>query len=537
MNVVIIGSGVAGLMAAEQIAGMPGVQLDIISTGAGASPYIHGFNIPLYEQDSIEVFMKDTLESGYYLSNPDLIECLCQDSVKLLPELERMGIELEKKNGSYVLLKPLGSTFPRVASSGNHTGVDILNRLRSRLESCKTVHFHKNTRALKIFVKDNKPAGVAVYHERIGSYECLNAQCIIMACGGYSGIYPFSTNSSDIGGDGIAMAYQAGIPLIDMEFIQFEPSVALYPEGVIGKSVITTMFYEGAVLRNRNGKRFMKASDTEPGECVNKDVLSKAIYEEILKGDATEHGGVYFDATGVGKKKLEESYSSYVKRYRDVGMDITAEPFEIAPAPHTSLGGVMIDKNCSTNIPGIFAAGEIIGGLHGANRIGGNAGLETLVFGKKAGVEAGHYLLGVSGQNAVIKGYDLLKEETAGAANIKEARLKEFRTEMQRLLADNFYVIREGSKMEPAKIQLKMMMDELKASKAPAAIYQKLRLENDLTCAWLLASAACYRTESVGCHVRKDHSDRDCHYHVILKKEQEELKIYQQSCKEKKVRS
>ena len=159
----------------------------------------------------------------------------------------------------------------------------------------------------------------------------------------------------------MAMALDAGAELTDMEFVQFEPSAAVWPLAIAGKSVITTLFYEGAVLRNGKGERFMfRYSDK--GECADKDVLSFAIASEIAAGRGTEHGGVAFDASGVGRERLEEAYSAYVKRYRAVGMDIAEQAMEIAPAAHTSLGGVYARPDCSTSVEGLFVCGETLGG-------------------------------------------------------------------------------------------------------------------------------------------------------------------------------
>ena len=523
MNVMIIGSGIAGLMAAYQIAGMSGIQVTVLSTGAGASPFVHGINMPLYQKDSVRTFIEDTLESGYHLSDPKLVDCLCRDSLAISRDLMDLGIEFDKKDNQYTMLKPLGSTYPRIVSSGNHTGAKIINRLRNKLLESGSVLFSEDGRALKLFMKDGRPESVLVYHEKSGILECIRTQCIILACGGFAGIFPFSTNTADIGGDGIAMAYEAGVPLIDLEFIQFEPSVALYPKEVAGKGVITTMFYEGAVLRNVHGERFMGTSEGRPGECVNKDILSRVIYEEIAKGNAAGHGGVYFDATGVGRGKLMESYDSYVKRYLAAGVDITKEPFEIAPGSHTTLGGVQIHADCSTEVPGIFAAGEIIGGLHGANRIGGNAGLEILVFGKRAGLGARRYLE-VYKPDPCLSSDKWEPEKNAGR-NMEIKDLNRIRERMQYLLDEFFNVIREGNSMEAAKNELKSLLDEVKWANVSETLYIKYRLLNDLTCAWLFANAACTRTKSVGCHIRTDSMEEDSRYHIVIRKKHGNLNI------------
>ncbi len=517
IKVLIAGKGLTGLMAAWQLLeNEKNLEIEIISDGSGASPYVHGFNVPLHPNDTIDIFKQDTLEGGYGLSDSALVDCLCEDSVELPELLESLGVFLEKKDGKYKLLKPLGSSWPRVTGSGNHTGAEIMNRLHQLLSSAEQVTFTNSARMMKLDVENGKIKGAILWDKQKKQFEYRQADVVLLACGGFCGIFPFSTNSVDIGGDGIAMAYEAGAILTDMEFVQFEPSVALYPEGVRGKGVITTMFYEGAVLRNGQNRRFME------DECVSKDALAKAIYKEMQKGTPTRHGGVYFDATGVGEEKLMESYDSYVKRYQNVGVDITKEPFEIAPGAHTSLGGVVVDIHCRTNIDGLFAAGEMIGGLHGANRVGGNAGLETLVFGKRAAEGIAEYLK--TEKELTLFQKDIEKEKIQEMTDfcgkeITAEELQHIRERMEELLQENLYVIRNEAGMKYTVEKLEEFLKTVRECRSSQHCYEKLRLENDLLCASLLANAALLRTESVGCHFRSDGDAGAYNYHIKLQKD------------------
>jgi fumarate reductase (CoM/CoB) subunit A len=272
------------------------------------------------------------------------------------------------------------------------------------------------------------------------------------------------------------------------------------------------MYYEGAVCKNALGERFMlKYSDR--GECVDKDVQSKHIYREIQEGRATEAGGVYFDATGVGREKLNEMYSSYVKRYKNVGIHIATTPFEIAPAPHTSLGGVVVDKNCRTEIDGLFACGEIIGGLHGANRAGGNAGLETLVFGTIAGKSAAQFFESVPHHDYVPSKLhcDNFVNSVIGRVTNRALDtdiIKENRAKLESILDRKLSVLRCGADLESAKNELSLMLKELASFDTDMAneedAYALIRLENDVTTAYLLALSCLERDMSIGCHVRSD---------------------------------
>ena len=528
MNMVIVGAGLAGLIAAREISKNEACNIKIINEGSGASPYVHGLNIPLDERDSVEVFKDDTYKSGHYLSYPELVDILCEGSFDVLNLFDEYDIPINKTDKGYDLLKPLGSTFPRVVSSGSSTGKRLLHCLNKELAGNVKVEFINNNRALKIIKKDETAVAVLTYDLKRQEFDLIYYDCIILAAGGLCGIYPFSTNTADIGGDGIAMAYDAGIDLVDMEFIQFEPSVAPYPLELKGKGVITTMFYNGAILKNNKGERFMEKVSGD-AEKVNKDILSKEIYKEVQKGNGTVHGGVYFDATGVRKETMYKQYSSYVLRYKDVGIDITSDMFEITPGPHTSLGGVKIDAQCRTSIDNIFAAGEIIGGLHGANRIGGNAGLETMVFGRQCGMSAAKH----KPQNDIdVKKPKLLLPDISG--RLSEQELFISRKKMEDILSTSLNVIRNRENLKHAKAKLKELlgfaqgqmiemnlcdMKELLSNKGESKLYyNRLRLINDITCAYLLAVSAYERKESVGCHTMDSIGDEEEKYHVVIRK-------------------
>lgn len=520
MRAAVIGAGLSALTAARELAAAGGAEIRVFSVGAGASPFVHGFNIPLCPGDSPEAFARDTLESGRGLSDPGLVARLCWDSVKVPPFLREHGVELDRDGGGYALLQPLGSSFPRVACSGSHTGVRILSALSRELRQNPRVRFADHTRVLRVQCAGGRVCGITAFDEREKRFFSEPADCVVLAPGGFCGIYPFSTNPPDTGGDGIAMAYRAGAVLTDMEFVQFEPSAAVYPPQLRGQSVITTMFYEGAVLRNARGERFMLRRGEE-AERVNKDVLSLCIAEELQNGGGTAHGGVYFDATGVGAEVLRQKYASYAERYRRCGIDIGREMFEIAPAAHTSLGGVAIDENCAASVAGLFAAGEVTGGIHGANRIGGNAGLETLVFGIRAGQSAARYL-----QKEKTPRPPLPDAPIPEDVSLSDEELRRIREKMERRLDVDLSVIRDGAGLAAAKQELgallRQVMETLgargKDKKAPPQlVYEAMRLENDLLCALLLAASALERTGSAGCHVRRDCVEESGRYNVLLR--------------------
>ena len=263
----------------------------------------------------------------------------------------------------------------------------MLKTLQHRLDASDRYKKLMGYRALELVCDGSRVIGAKCFDTNENVFYTIYARTVVLASGGFGRLFPESTNSKDIGGDGIAMAYRAGATLTDMEFIQFEPSAAVWPPQVAGKGIVTTMFYEGAVLRGKNGNRFM-LDYSEAGECVPKDVQSKCIYNEMRNNGTSPHGGVWFDATKVPEEKWQGVYAPYLNRYLACGIDLRQEPVEIAPAAHTTCGGVRIDENCLCGIDGLVVCGEVAGGLHGANRLGGNAGLETMVFGRIAGKTA-----------------------------------------------------------------------------------------------------------------------------------------------------
>lgn len=512
-DALVIGSGISGLVAARRLAETKGRSIAILGNGVGASPYVHGFNMPLHPEDSVELFLKDTLVSGRGQCDVSLATTLCSKAPELIPVLKELGIEFDRKeDGSYSLLRPLGASVPRVASAGNHTGVAIMNAIKRELQANPTVYFKDNTRALRLLKNGDRVSGAVVADLTSEIFNVYLADVVVLACGGFCNVYPFSTNSADIGGDGVAMAYYAGAELTDMEFIQFEPSAAVAPKELRGKSVITTMYYEGAVLKNAKGERFM-LKYSEDAECVNKDVQARCIFREIAEGRGTKNGGVFFDATGVGKEKLDTLYPSYVKRYADVGIDISTTPFEIAPAPHTSLGGVVINSDCSVKgLRGLYACGEAVGGIHGANRVGGNAGLEILVFGNIAGESACEFLKD-NEQTEYVPCMDAADAiVNRGGIPPVPGRADAIRAELGTILSEDLNVLRNGPAIEKAIERLNALLCEVRGLTTVIPFWgtvKLLRLENDIIAALALAHSALMRNESCGCHVRTDCPDAD----------------------------
>lgn len=510
----IIGGGLAGWWAAREVV-KAGLKAVMAEDGMGASPWVHGFNNPVRTGDSADVFFEDTQKSGQGLSDRGLARTLCGDASVIFDEIQAMGLSFNRTDsGEYQAIRPLGASFPRVISIGNETGTAILTRLRADIGDKVTDIPH--SRALRLLKDGSRVTGALVYDKAGQKWITVCARAVILACGGFCGIFPVSTNKRDSGGDGYAMAFDAGAKLCDMEFIQFEPSAAVWPKALIGTSMITTLFFEGAVLRNKNGERFMLRYGEE-GEKVGKDVMSRRIAAEIAAGLGTEHGGVYMDVTGVPADKLDQDYPMYVKRYLDVGIDLKKQWIELAPAPHTALGGVCIDPDGRTSVPGLYACGEVIGGLHGANRIGGSAGLETMVFGRRAGKAASAY---IQTENLSAASVSETVLPVTGSESIQD-QLTDMRQQMQQALRAHMGAVRTEEGLNTASAALQQLFDRAEALQGldNDENFALLRLRNDLQCARIAVLSAKERKESLGCHTRGDHPEKpEKNYRVVISK-------------------
>ena len=410
VDVLVIGGGLAGWRAAEA-AVAAGCSVTLVANGSGNSPEIHALNVPVGPGDSVELFVADTLRSGQGACDPALVEVLCRESVKLAEEFPFD----RNADGSYKMIQPLGCSVPRCVSIDHKIGAWALAKIKRALAG-KVEVVEGRVTALE-WEGGYFSASVAMSG---GSRSCATAadaqervppvmaRAVVLATGGWCGKYNFSDNPPELRGDGVALAQSLGAAARDLDAVQYEPTVALAPARLRGIPVITTMLHEGATFRNRLGAEFL------PDKHANKDAIARAIFAEIAAGRGVNGGsgaespvdvGIWYDATGVPREILETRYADTVRRYAACGIDIAREPMLVAPAPHTSLGGVVIDARCrvlradGAPVAGLFAAGEVTCGVHGRNRVGGNAGTEVLVFGRIAGESAARHAHNTKGHS------------------------------------------------------------------------------------------------------------------------------------------
>lgn len=488
-DVLILGGGLAGMIAADEIV-RSGAEVLLLRPGGGASPFVHGFSLPVLPDDSADVLFRDTLRAGCGQCRIPLAQALAAGTAEIPALLNRLGVALNRSGDGLELLRPLGASYPRVVSVGNSAGGAMLRALQTRLSAQPNCALR--TARAEHLISDGNTVSGAVCRAADGTRFTVTARVTLMACGGYSGILPFSTNPPDLSGSGLAMAYDAGALLTDLEFIQFEPCVGIAPDAVRGKGIVTTMLHEGAVLRDASGSEFLLRYGAD-GAHVGKDLMAQRIHAAIRTAP-TPHGGVWFDATGVGAERLRAVYGSYVDRYACCGIDLTRTPVEVAPAAHTALGGVVIDPQCRTSIAGLYACGEAAGGVHGANRMGGNAGLETLVFGSAAGRT-------VAAEWKMIPPPQSVTVPASPARALSDEDCARWRARLDAPIGDALNVVRDGA-------SLRRCLDVLDDCARDAAALpdggDTCAIRQRITAARLVAASALERPQSVGCHVRSD---------------------------------
>jgi succinate dehydrogenase / fumarate reductase flavoprotein subunit len=400
-DVLIIGAGGAGLRAAIAAA-EKGLSVGIVSKsllGKAHTVMAEGGiaaavgNVD--PDDSWRQHFIDTLKSGKFLNNWRMAEIFTKEAPERVIELEQWGALFNRTPQGRISQRPFGGhTYRRLCHVGDRTGLEMIRTLQEKVLTTEAKVYMETT-VTKLF-KDasGRVVGALAYTRESGSFVHFKVKAVIMATGGWGRIYKVTSNSWEGTGDGCVLAYDAGAELVDMEMVQFHPTGMVWPPGVRGILVTEGVRGEGGILRNAEGERYMERYDPEKMELSTRDVVARANYTEVTEGRGSEHGGVYLDITHLGyegiMKKLPTMHEQFLKL---ADIDIARDPMEVFPTVHYTMGGIKVDpETCATNVPGLFAAGECAGGLHGANRLGGNSLSDLLVFGRRAGLGVVEYV-------------------------------------------------------------------------------------------------------------------------------------------------
>jgi len=395
-DVLVIGAGGAGLRAAiEALAQGASVGVVCKSLLGKAHTVMAEGGIAaalgnVDTEDNWRVHFRDTMVGGKLLNNWRMAQLHAQESSDRVKELEQWGALFDRTKGGDILQRAFGGhTFKRLCHVGDRTGLEMIRTLQDRGVQ-QGIDVYMECAVTRLLTDGGRVTGAFGYWRENGRFVLFKAKSIIIATGGIGKAWQITSNSWEYTGDGMALAYDAGADLIDMEFVQFHPTGMIWPPGVQGILVTEAVRGEGGTLTNKDGERFMKRYDPEKMELSTRDVVARAIYTEVKEGRGTEHGGAYLDISQKPADYVIRKLPSMYHQFKDLAdVDITKGPMEVGPTCHYMMGGIRVDaETAESTLPGLFAAGEAAAGLHGANRLGGNSLSDLLVFGRRAGLAA-----------------------------------------------------------------------------------------------------------------------------------------------------
>ena len=563
-DVVVIGAGGAGLRAAiaaresgKRVAvickSLFGKAHTVMAEG-GIAAAMGNVN----SHDSWQVHFRDTMRGGKFLNNPRMAELHALEAPQRVWELETYGALFDRTPDGRISQRNFGGhEYPRLAHVGDRTGLELIRTLQQKIVSLQ----QEDEKALgdfeariKVFAEctvtellksDGAIAGAFAYFRETGRFAVFEAPAVVVATGGIGKSFKVTSNSWEYTGDGHALALRAGANLINMEFVQFHPTGMVWPPSVKGILVTESVRGDGGVLKNSEGKRFMfdyipdvfKAqyatteeeadgwyTDPEhnhrPPELLPRDEVARAINSEVKEGRGTPHGGVFLDiASRRSAEEIRKKLPSMYHQFSELAdVDITAEAMEVGPTCHYVMGGIEVDPDTgASSVPGLFAAGECSGGMHGSNRLGGNSLSDLLVFGRRAGVGAAEYINTLGGVVPAPLSADVDAAATRAVAPFREGGPSvgenpyTVHSDLQQVMNDLVGIIRREGEIEEALVKL----DQLDARAGSVSVeghrqfnpgwHLALDLRNMLLVSRCVAAAALLRTESRGGHTREDY--------------------------------
>ena len=512
-DVLIIGKGIAGVRAANE-AVRAGLTVTIVNKAGGASPEVMGFNTTIGQEDSEEVFLNDTLKSGSYINNKEVLRRLVENANDEVAYLEELGLNFDKNpDGTYNLMQTLGSSYPRMVHYQSLTGATAM-KLIDNDNIKRGVQVFAPFAVIGLLDQDQRIVGASAIDMKSGELVFFRSKAVVIATGGCGDIYPLTTYPSGITGDGYAMAYRAGAELVDMEFLQYDPCGFVTPGVLRGRVMVTTLLNEGAEIYNADGQRFI-INDYGTYN-IQKSELSRRMYTEIAAGKGTELGGVYYDMTKLPYRRIAIDHNLFYDPAFAAGVDMTKTPAEVAPLAHSCVGGVVIDRNCATTLAGLFAAGETAGGIHGANRIGGNAGTEIFVYGKLAGKSASLFAKALPERHESVSGEAAMKRETERYSSWKnrsggDVPIAQILDSARGAIHDGIGIIRNEQSIMKCQKRLSELEDAINSLRIDTTkdILSCYTLQNILTIAKIQTSASLMRKESRGVFFRDDYPAAD----------------------------
>ena len=512
-DVVVLGGGVSGFRAAAAAASS-GASVVHAYRARGASQYIFGFNVPLAHKDARdtpETYFEDIVRGGYRLNDRGLVQTLVNGAPAALKELVDIGVSFAREGEKFDQLGLSGNTYPRSVYHPQGLGPLAIGKLD---EQCARLGVAKYAGWKAIALLQDGAEVVGALLAKINSTKLLavHARATVLATGGIGTIYADSTYPADVAADSYAMAHAAGATLIDMEFVQFEPTVVVHPEECRGLVMPTAMFGEGAQLLNAQGERFMYRYNPEHGEMrIEKARMAHCIQREITEGRGFPDGTVAFDTTVVPPHRLE-NHVEKIKRLRAKGFEPTREAPRVRPAAHSHMGGVQIDGRTWSGVPGLFAAGEAAGGVHGASRLAGNGASDVFVFGGIAGREAAASGLQLAGRSWALIHDRAVEPLRTAVGRSGPARPDEIKVAVREALLGAAGLYRDRNGLTAGLQRLDALGGEVAQGLATGDLREAVRaLEaaNMVTVARFIMMSALQREESRGAHQRIDFPETD----------------------------
>ena len=553
-DVLVIGAGGAGLRAAIE-ASASGVSVGLVCKsllGKAHTVMAEGGvaaalgNVD--DRDAWSVHFADTMRGGQYMNNARMAELHAKEAPERVRELEGWGALFDRTTDGRILQRNFGGhKYARLAHVGDRTGLEMIRTLQDH-GIHQGLDVHMECTILELLKDGNRVVGAFGYDRERGRFRVFRARSVVLATGGIGKAYRITSNSWEYTGDGHALAYEAGADLVDMEFVQFHPTGMVWPPSVRGILVTEGVRGEGGLLKNKDGHRFMfddipdlykhqTADNVEEGwrytqgdkdarrppELLTRDHVARCIVREIKEGRGSEHGGVYLDIAWIkerlsnGSEHIKKKLPSMYHQFKQLaGIDITKESMEVGPTTHYVMGGVRVDPDTQmSRVPGLFAAGECAGGLHGANRLGGNSLSDLLVFGKRAGEHAA----------AFAKEHDAGVVNTDQVGEIAQWALQPFsrdgegpyaiQQDLQVMMQELVGIVRQDTEIQRALDGLVQLNDRTNQVSVVghreynSGWHTALDLRNLLTVSEAVARAAIMRQESRGAHFREDYLAKD----------------------------
>jgi len=521
-DVLILGAGGAGLFAALHVLqGAPDLDVTIAVKGllgkCGCTRMVQGgYNVALATGDSVERHFMDTIEGGKWLNDQDLAWTLVTEAQVRIRELENeLGCYFDRNPDGSIHQKAFaGQTFDRTVHKGDLTGIEIINRLSEQAwkRGVKRLEDHRAVELIKC--KDGHAiAGVLMIDMRTGGFRLVEARAVLVATGGGPTMYRYHTPSGDKSCDGLAMMLRAGIALRDMEMVQFHPTgLVAGPETRITGTIIEEGLRGfGGHLLGGDEARFMEKYDPR-GERATRDIVSRAMFEEMRSGNVGPHGGLYITMRHLDPTDVKNLFKGMVERCADCGFDLVSGLVEVVPTAHYMMGGAEFDVHCKTSIEGLFAAGEDTGGVHGANRLGGNGVANSTVFGGLAGDSIAKWVRKAGafrepdGQNTAQAMERCCRPFEPPAGN-----LEDIREGLSDMMWEDAGIIRDGASLKRAEAALDGLhkaLNGIGVASGPKPYHMVwhdwLNLNNLILVSRTIVAAAQVRDDSRGAHYRAD---------------------------------